>query len=155
MWKIPKSLVVLLLCLSMTTTQHEQFTVFTKTYDIPNKEVLIKKWSLIYDLDYSLVRAIVKVESDFNHNMKNPKSTSSGLFGQIKGTLAWTAEMEGYEIDCLARDLQVEEQIYMGTRYIYYLKQKYKGNVRKILKEYCSEKGYYEKVMKEKAKYDI
>ena len=94
---------------------------------------------------------IVDVES----SMKNPKSTSSVLFGQLKGTVAWVAKMEGYKVDCLARDLSIEEQVYYGTRYIYYLKLKYQGNVKKMLREYCSEKGYYEKVMKARIKYDI
>ena len=126
---------------------------FTREYDKNDIKRLIKKWCLIYKLEEDLVLAIVKYESEFNPKMKNPKSTSSGLFGQIKSTLSFTAKMEGYELNCLANTLPIEEQIYFGTRYIKYLNDKYKGNERNILYEYCSEKSYYKQIQIRKIKY--
>lgn len=126
---------------------------FTRELNKNDIKRLIKKWCLIYKLEEDLVLAIVKYESEFNHKMKNPKSTSSGLFGQIKSTLSFTAKMEGYELNCLANTLPIEEQIYFGTRYIKYLNDKYKGNERNILYEYCSEKSYYKQIQIRKIKY--
>jgi len=128
----------------------EGFTRELNKLEIKN---LIRKYCKIYKLDESLVLAIVDLESEFNYKMKNPKSTSSGLFGQLKGTVSWVSKMEGYGLNCLANILSIEQQIYFGTRYIKYLTDKYKGNEKKLLNEYCNENSYYKQIQIRKIKY--
>ena len=98
--------------------------------------------------------SIIDLESEFTSDMKNPKSTSSGLMGMLKPTLTFVAKMEGYKLNCLAKDLSVDGQIYFGCRYLYYLKQKYKGNERKMINEYGEGTLVYWKVLnKRRLKY--
>lgn len=141
--------IFLLLSFSINTTPDG----ITREYNKDEIKTLIKKYCKRYKLNAELVLSIVDYESEFFPKMKNPKSTSSGLFGQIKSTLSWTAKMEGYKLNCLANTLPIEEQIYFGTRYIKYLDDKYKGNEKSILLEYCNESSYYKQIQIRKIKY--
>ena len=155
MWKIPKSLIILLLCLNITATQHEQFTIFTKIYIIPSKEILIKRWSKIYDLDYSLVMAVVDLESNFDHKAKNPKSTSRGLFQFLKETTRFVGKMNGYN-NLNHYEVPIEIQIELGCRYIRWLLDKYEGNEQLAMREYSGgTKGYWKALEKRRIKYDL
>ena len=126
---------ILLLILLMKSDYVQEYYVFTKIYNTPNIKQLIKKYSKIYNLDESLVLAFCDLESEFNPEMINPKSSSQGLFGLINSTYKFVADMEHIERDGNYKDLPIEEQIYLATRYIKYLCDKYNYNAYELTTE--------------------
>jgi soluble lytic murein transglycosylase-like protein len=125
---------------------------YTKEYSISEIKGSIMKWCIIYDLDYNLMLSISNYESSFDPKMTNPKSTSSGLFGMLKGTYNFVGKMNDYD-NIPHGNIPIEMQIELGCRYMRYLLDKYNGNVKKSLNEWCNEKTYYERVMKLKNMY--
>ena len=147
-----RKLILITILLLIKSDYVEKYYTIEKEYNTPNIKVLIKKWSIIYDLDEALMLSICDYESNFDSHMVNSKSTSRGLFGFLEPTTVWVGNMAGYK-EINHYNLPVETQVELASLYVYYLKNKYHGNIKAILHEYCNEKTYYKEIMKRKIKY--
>lgn len=148
-----KLLILLLMIFGIKSGYKNNNTVFEKDYIIPNPKKLIKKYSKMFNLPEDLCLGIADLESEFNRDMTNPKSSSSGIFGLINSTNEFIQLREGYIRVIPTLNLTTEEQIYIGIKYIKYLYDKYDGNEKLILHEYCSEEGYWKALEKRRKKY--
>lgn len=128
----------------------EGFTRELNKLEIKN---LIRKYCKIYKLDESLVLAIVDLESGFNYNYKNSKSSAYGLFQFLRHSTEWVGKMVGYN-NLEHYNIPVEIQIELGCRYVRWLLDKYNGNEYKAMKEYSGNtNGYWKSLNRRRVKY--
>ena len=119
---------------------------FTRELNKEEIKNLIRKYCKIYKLNESLVLAVVDLESGFNYNCKNSKSSAYGLFQFLQHTTEWVGKMEGYN-NLTHYYIPTEIQIKLGCSYIRYLLKKYNGNEYKAMKEYSGNTRNYWKVL--------
>lgn len=50
---------------------------------------IISKWSSIFNVPFALIKSIIRVESNFNPDARNPSSSATGLMQLISGTWNW------------------------------------------------------------------
>ena len=115
--------------------------IFTRVYIIKltNKEIIhqhINKYSSLYNIEPEIIRGIIAVESNFNPQAKNPKSSSYGLGQFIKSTGNWVAieklKYKGYK----HHNNNIDLQVHMTVWYYQHLLKKYKGNKTMALTAY-------------------
>ena len=84
-----------------------------------NFDQLIREMSRVYDVEYALVKAVIKAESGFNHKAVSPKG-AQGLMQLMPGT----AKQHGVADAFTPRD-----NIEGGVRHLKWLLDRYGGNV--------------------------
>ena len=103
--------------------------------DCPELESVIRRASDKFDVDASLIRSVIKAESDFN-----PKATSvKGAMGLMQ-LMPETAKDMGVE-----NAYDTEENVMGGTKYIKMLLDRYGGNIDLVLAAYNWGMGNVEK----------
>lgn len=86
----------------------------------------IRKASLAHDVDYSLIRSVIEVESNFNPNALS-HAGAQGLMQLMPATARRYDVKDAYD---------PTENINAGTRYLKYLLKKYDGNTKLALAAY-------------------
>lgn len=97
----------------LTNKQHKEFTKLALKYKEQIEEAKVPA---------TLVWWIAFKESGFQKDMKNPKSSSKGLFGFIDGTWNEVCKMKGYNNTGRFRE---EKQVRVLLDYLNYLYNKY------------------------------
>jgi soluble lytic murein transglycosylase-like protein len=88
--------------------------------DVPkNFDGLIREMSRAYDVEYALVKAVIKAESGFNHKAVSPKG-ARGLMQLMPGTAAQHGVQNVF---------QPRDNIEGGVRHLKWLLDRYGGNV--------------------------
>lgn len=103
-------------------------------YPIEHEEN-VKKYALEYDLSEKLVYAVIKAESNFNHEAKSAKN-AYGLMQITETTGKWIADrlnMENFSNELLTAP---EANIEMGCFYLSYLLNMYNGDKKCALAAY-------------------
>ena len=101
---------------------------------------LIEKYSYEYDLEPSMVCAVINVESRFNAGAKSSKG-ASGLMQIMQKTADWAAEemkLENYSYDNI---LEPELNIRIGCWYLHRLVRQYDGNIELVMAAYNAGSG--------------
>lgn len=87
---------------------------------------IIKKYTDLYGLDFNLVKAVIMVESNFNAKARSPKG-AMGLMQLIPAT--------AYRFG-VVKPFDPEENIRGGTRYLRFLVDMFKGDLKLVLSGY-------------------
>lgn len=99
-------------------------------------ENIISKASAAYGVPKALIKATVKVESDFNPSAfrQEPhlKDASWGLMQILLSTARWISKNPDLTASAL---MQPEFNVYVGTMYLKYLMGKY-GNIQDVMAAY-------------------
>ena len=99
-------------------------------------ESLISKASVAYNVPKALIKATVKVESDFNPSAfrQEPhlKDASWGLMQILLSTAKWITKNPDLTASAL---MQPEFNVYTGTKYLAYLMGRY-NNVKDVMAAY-------------------
>ena len=99
-------------------------------------ENLISKASIAYNVPKAVIKATIKVESDFNptafRQEPHKKDASWGLMQVLLGTARWITKNPDLTASAL---MQPEFNIYTGTKYLAYLQGKY-PNVKDMIAAY-------------------
>lgn len=90
-----------------------------------NTDIIIHRYCKIYGIEPHLVKAIMHVESNGNHNVKS----SGGAIGIMQLTPS-TAKFLG------VNPYDKEQNIHGGVKYISYLHKKFDGDIIKIIASY-------------------
>jgi len=80
---------------------------------------LIREMARVYDVDYALVKAIIKAESGFNHRAVSPK----GAQGLMQLMPATAAQHQVHDV------FKPRDNIEGGVRHLKWLLDRYNGNV--------------------------
>lgn len=96
---------------------------------------LIVRLSREHNIPARLILSVMKVESNFQPWAVSPKG-ALGLMQLMPETGAWVAARYGMRWDGPATLLDEEMNTIMGVRYLSYLKDKYSGDLRKMLSAY-------------------
>jgi soluble lytic murein transglycosylase-like protein len=88
--------------------------------DKRNFDDLIREISRVYDVEYALVKAVIKAESGFNHRAVSPKGA-----GGLMQLMPATAAQHG-----VADVFRPRDNIEGGVRHLKWLLDRYGGNVR-------------------------
>jgi soluble lytic murein transglycosylase len=100
----------------------------------------IEKYSKQYKLDFYLVSAVIKAESNFKINAKSHKD-AHGLMQITEDTAKWIAgqmKMTDFEVQDLYKpDINIK----MGCWYLDNLRQEFKGNLELMLASYNAGRG--------------
>jgi soluble lytic murein transglycosylase-like protein len=88
--------------------------------DMPkNFDGMIREISRVYDVEYALVKAVIKAESGFNHKAVSPKG-AQGLMQLMPGTAAQHGVRNVF---------QPRDNVEGGVRHLKWLLERYGGNV--------------------------
>ena len=98
-------------------------------------EVLVSKYAQEYELSENFVYAVMKAESNFNHEAKSGKN-ASGLMQIMEPTGEWIAEKLGMKDFSKEQLLTPETNIEMGCFYLSYLLDMYGGDKKRALAAY-------------------
>lgn len=90
----------------------------------------IKEYSFKYGLDPELIKAVIKVESNYNPRAVSPK----GAIGLMQ-LLPSTAKLMG-----INNPFDIKENIYGGCKYLKYLLEEFSGDLKLALAAYNSGK---------------
>lgn len=107
----------------------------------------IIKYSKKYNLDFYLVAAVIKTESNFNERAKSNKD-AYGLMQITPDTAEWAAEkmnISNFKTEML---YDPEFNISMGCWYLDNLKEEFKGNPDVVLAAYNGGRGNVQKWLK-------
>ena len=96
-----------------------------------------------YQVDASLIHAIIHQESKFNPRAQNGGSGASGLMQLMPATAHYTAKMYGYGLSDDSQLLQPQINLDIGQLYVQHLLKNplVKGNVIKLLVSYNAGPG--------------
>ncbi len=95
-------------------------------YHFASIENYVQEYSFKYGLDPELVKAVIKVESNYNPKAVSPK----GAIGLMQ-LLPSTAKLMGVE-----DPYDIEENIYGGCKYLKYLLEEFSGDLKLALAAY-------------------
>jgi soluble lytic murein transglycosylase-like protein len=104
----------------------EKRVLFQSNIDIQKYDDLIKKAAAKHRLDPALIKAIIKAESNFNHQAVSKKG-AQGLM-QLMPSTASSLDVD----DCF----EPEKNIEGGAKYLRYLLSTYKGDIKLALAAY-------------------
>jgi soluble lytic murein transglycosylase len=107
-------------------TDKNMKTAFVRNLDNSSYDSLILHHSKLYGIDPSLVKAVVKAESNFNPNAISPKG-AQGLMQLMPDTSKLMKVNNPFDPD---------ENIRGGTKYLKYLEETFKGDLELILAAY-------------------
>ena len=99
--------------------------------DIAQYDAMIKKASDKYNVDYALIKAVIKAESNFNHRAVSPVG-AQGLMQLMPQTAAQLNVEDSFH---------PEDNIDGGVRYLRYLIRLYNGNLSLALAAYNAGEG--------------
>ncbi len=99
--------------------------------DVAQYDGMIRKASEKYNVDYALIKAVIKAESNFNHRAVSPVG-AEGLMQLMPKTAA------ALQVD---DSFHPESNIDGGVRYLRYLLNLYKGNLSLALAAYNAGEG--------------
>lgn len=99
--------------------------------DIAQYDAMIKKASEKYNVDYALIKAVIKAESNFNHRAVSPVG-AQGLMQLMPQTAAQLNVEDSFH---------PENNIDGGVRYLRYLIRLYNGNLSLALAAYNAGEG--------------
>lgn len=99
--------------------------------DIAHYDAMIKKASDKYNVDYALIKAVIKAESNFNHRAVSPVG-AQGLMQLMPQTAAQLNVEDSFH---------PEDNIDGGVRYLRYLIRLYNGNLSLALAAYNAGEG--------------
>ena len=102
---------------------------------IKDYEGIIKQASQRFNVDSSLIKAVIKAESDFNHRAVSQKG-AQGLMQLMPGTA------DAMRVD---NPFNPEENIFGGTRYLSLMLSRFKNDTRLALAAYNAGPGAVEK----------
>ncbi len=94
----------------------------------------IKALAIKYEVDASIIFAMIKVESNFNHEAKSKKG-AIGVMQIMPSTAKWIVEKEKIDIEYINL-YNPYQNIEIGIVYYKYLDKRYNGNIEKILAGY-------------------
>lgn len=109
------------------------FTLAHRLYPVHHVKE-ITTYAAEYNLDKDLVYAMIKTESNFNHEAVSGKR-ATGLMQIMEPTGRWIAEQWGEPFDVSSLS-EPETNIRMGCFYIAYLMEMYQGNKKCALAAY-------------------
>jgi hypothetical protein len=109
----------------------EKRVIIKITGDIAQYDAMIRKASDKYNVDYALIKAVIKAESNFNHRAVSPVG-AQGLM-QLMPQTAASLNVE----DCF----HPENNIDGGVRYLRYLIRLFNGNLSLALAAYNAGEG--------------
>jgi soluble lytic murein transglycosylase-like protein len=89
-------------------------------------EPVVEEASRHYNLPSTLIKALIRVESNFNPAATSPKG-AQGLMQLMPGTAEYLQVRNPYDI---------RENIWAGTRYLYFMLEKFSFNLPKALAAY-------------------
>jgi soluble lytic murein transglycosylase len=107
-------------------TDKNKAVAFVKNFDNSSYDTLILHHSNLYGIDPSLVKAVVKAESNFNPNAISPKG-AQGLMQLMPDTS---------KLMKVENPFDPNENIKGGTKYLKYLEETFQGDLELILAAY-------------------
>jgi len=107
-------------------TDKNKTAAFVKNFDSSSYDTLILHHSNLYGIDPSLVKAVVKAESNFNPNAISPKG-AQGLMQLMPDTS---------KLMKVENPFDPSENIKGGTKYLKYLEETFQGDLELILAAY-------------------
>ena len=113
----------------------ERRVIIRAGIDMTKYGPLIQKASDKYKVDYSLVKAVIKAESNFNHKAVSPKG-AQGLMQLMPKTASTLQVKDSFE---------PESNIEGGVKYLRYLIDRYEGNLSLALAAYNAGPGAVDK----------
>jgi hypothetical protein len=109
----------------------EKRIIFHPFIDVNKYDQIIRKAADKFKIDYALIKAIIKAESNFNHQAVSPVG-AQGLM-QLMPTTASALQVEN--------SFHPENNIEGGVRYLRYLLDNYRGNLTLALAAYNAGEG--------------
>lgn len=117
-------------------------------YPLEHKEVIIK-YGKLYKIDPPLLAALIKTESNFNTEAESSKG-AKGLMQITPSTGEWIASTTGMEDFSEEMLFDPEVNIKLGSWYIEYLTDYYKGSFDLVFAAYNGGSGNVDKWLKNK-----
>ena len=106
------------------------------SYETPYDPLIIK-YSKKYNVDISLVKAIIKAESDFKHFIVNPETKKKEVLKSSKGAIGIMQVMPATAKKMGINNVySVENNIKAGVKYLSYLLRKYNSNLVFVIAAY-------------------
>lgn len=93
-----------------------------------------------FQVDPFLILAVMKIESDFNPDRSSPKG-AAGLMQLMPDTAQWIQKKSGQSLPHGGDLHHPETNIWLGTWYLSFLLEKYRGDHVKVLAAYNAGQG--------------
>jgi len=139
----------LLFLLAFALSCYLLYSPFTASFFYPfSYRQEICYYSNRYQLDPSLVAAVIKVESGFQPEALSPKG-ARGLMQIMPSTAEWIAEMKGIETHCVDMLYNPSYNLHLGTWYLSYLLERFDYDLPKALAAYNGGQGQVKKWIEE------
>lgn len=117
---------ILILILSIYAFSESEIEYFSSSYQMASIDKHINEYSFKYGLDPDLIRAVIKVESNYNPKAVSPKG-AIGLMQLMPSTAKLMGVKDPYNI---------EENIYGGCKYLKFLLEEFSGDLKLALAAY-------------------
>lgn len=112
--------------------------IFNCNYEARAYDEIIEEASATFDIEKSLVKAVIRAESNFNKRAVSDKG-ASGLMQILPKTFDYVKTL--YGLNYLSDDIfDPKTNIFVGTAYLKYLFKKFKTE-RKVLSAYNAGEG--------------